>query len=293
MFRIGIIGAENSHAMAFSKLFNGVEGGRPFPDCRVVAIMGEEAEATRKTAETCGIDCVPNRPEEMLGLVDAMMVTSRNGALHLRYSRPFLEAGIPTFVDKPIANDDQEAYEIVRIARKTGAPVMGGSCLKSVPDTLALQARQQELMREGSALGGSVWAPLSFVNPYGNFYFYAAHLVEMAMAIFGPFPNAVQAVENKGNVTALLHYDGYTVSCHYLNGVYHYGATLLHAKGTETRAIDLSDGYRVEAEQFVNMLRTGASHIDPARLIAPISILNAMEAAYLNGHTQIIDYRLR
>ncbi|HML45996.1 MAG TPA: Gfo/Idh/MocA family oxidoreductase [Clostridia bacterium] len=293
MFRIGIIGAENSHAMAFSKLFNGIEGGNPFPDCRVVAIMGEEAEPTRKTAETCGIEFLPERPEEMLGKVDAMMVTSRNGALHLRYARPFLEAGIPTFVDKPIANDDREAYEIVKIALKSGVPVMGGSCLKSVPDTLALQARQRELVREGSAMGGSVWAPLSFVNPYGNFYFYSAHLVEMAMAIFGAFPKAVQAVENKANVTALLHYDDYTVSCHYLNGAYHYGATLLHTKGAETREVDLADAYRMEAEQFVNMLRTGASPIDPARLIAPISILNAMEAAYQNGHTQVIEYRLK
>ena len=147
MYRIGIIGAENSHAMAFSKLFNNVEGDSRFPDCRVVAIMGEDPEATQKTAQTCGIEFLPERPEEMLGKVDAMMVTSRNGALHLRYARPFLEAGIPTFVDKPIANDDREAHEIVKIAVKSGAPVMGGSCLKSMPDTLAIQARQQEIGR--------------------------------------------------------------------------------------------------------------------------------------------------
>lgn len=291
MYRIGIIGAENSHAMAFGKLFNGHVPGLSYPDCRVVAIMGEEEEPTLKTAKDCGIDWIPERAEEMLGKVDAMMVTSRNGALHLRYARPFIEAGIPTFVDKPIANDPLEAYEIINLARRRGTPIMGGSCVKAVPDTLALKSLNERYVAEGTAMGGSVWAPLNFTNPYGNFYFYASHLVEMAMAIFGDYPKAVQAVENHSNVAALLHYDAYTVSCHYLDGAYHYGATILHKKGVETRTISLDDGYRLEAEEFVTMLRTGISPIDTARLVAPVPIMNALEAAYLNGHTQGVRYR--
>ena len=45
MFRIGIIGSENSHAMAFAKIFNGLDPNceTQYPDMRVVAVGGSAA----------------------------------------------------------------------------------------------------------------------------------------------------------------------------------------------------------------------------------------------------------
>ena len=52
MFKIGIIGSENSHAMAFSEIFN-LSG--QYDDIRVVAVYGEESEASQKIADKCGV----------------------------------------------------------------------------------------------------------------------------------------------------------------------------------------------------------------------------------------------
>ena len=52
MFKIGIIGSENSHAAAFSEIFN-LSG--TYDDVRVTAIWGEDMEASRKIAEKCHV----------------------------------------------------------------------------------------------------------------------------------------------------------------------------------------------------------------------------------------------
>ena len=73
MFRVGIIGSENSHAMAFSEIFN-INNKEQYPDIQVVAIYGEDQAASEAVRDKCGVEIMT--PEEMLGKVDAVMVTS-------------------------------------------------------------------------------------------------------------------------------------------------------------------------------------------------------------------------
>jgi hypothetical protein len=54
MIRIGIYGAENSHAMAFSRIFNGDD--LRYADLRVVSIGGEEEEAAQKIMAECNVE---------------------------------------------------------------------------------------------------------------------------------------------------------------------------------------------------------------------------------------------
>ena len=110
MIRVGIIGSENSHAMAFSKIFN-LSG--KYEDMRVVAVYGEERAASEAIQRECGVELVCDHPEEMIGRIDALMVTSRDGKLHFPYAKPFLEAGLPAFIDKPVTRDPLQALELV------------------------------------------------------------------------------------------------------------------------------------------------------------------------------------
>ena len=210
MFKIGIIGSENSHAAAFSEIFN-LSG--TYDDVRVTAIWGEDMEASRKIAEKCHVEIV--RPMDMLREVDAVMVTSRNGALHWGYVRPFIEAGKPAFVDKPLANDYAEAKSIIDLAAEKRVPLVGGSSLKLIADTLALKEAADEAKAKGELLGGNVYAPVSLDNPYGGFYFYSSHLIEIALTIFGYDPVAVNAVKTKAGIAAVLEYAGYAVTLNY------------------------------------------------------------------------------
>ena len=120
MFRVGILGTENSHAMAFAQILNGYkpEFTSQFNDFRVVAVGGIDPEASKNVAEKCGIDTIVNKPEDMVGMVDAVMITCRDGQYHAPYARPFIAAGIPAFIDKPFTSNPEEALALAKLAKE-------------------------------------------------------------------------------------------------------------------------------------------------------------------------------
>ena len=132
MYRIGILGSENSHASAFSEIFNKPDenGAFKYPDCHVVAVGGHYPESNKEVFEKFGLDFIAEKPEDMLGKVDAVMVTARDGKFHPEFARPFVEAGLPMFIDKPFAVDPAEALALVRLAKSKNVPLVGGSSVK-------------------------------------------------------------------------------------------------------------------------------------------------------------------
>ncbi|MFH0965008.1 MAG: Gfo/Idh/MocA family oxidoreductase [Planctomycetota bacterium] len=71
--------------------------------------------------------------DEMVRDVDAAYIADSSapgdGADHLELVRPFLEKGIPCFVDKPIAKTLADAKEIIRLAQAHNTCVMSASIL--------------------------------------------------------------------------------------------------------------------------------------------------------------------
>lgn len=284
MIRIGIFGAENSHAMAFSRIFNGNDPR--YADLRVVAIGGEEEEAAKKIMTECGVEKYVNKPEEMLGFVDAAMITSRDGALHAGYAKPFLEKGMPVFIDKPFTRDIAEAEEIADICRRTGARIMGGSSVKLVPDAITLEkcAKNPE---NGRRLGGCIWAPVNMHNAYGDFWFYASHLTELCLRIFG-IPKSVQAFRNGDDLTCVARFADCDVSLKFNEGAYHYGGTVLMQNAVCAQPIDISDCYALEAEEFAQLVNGGDMPETFEELIAPVCVMDAIVRSLESGSEEKI-----
>ena len=281
MFRVGIIGSENSHAMAFSEIFN-INNKEQYPDIQVVAIFGEDQAASEAVRDKCGAEIMT--PEEMLGKVDAVMVTSRDGALHAKYAKPFIEAGIPAFVDKPLTRNLEEAIELMRLARDKQVPIVGGSSLKYPEDLQELK----KVIEEGELRGADLAAPVSMENPYGGFFFYASHLVEMTMAIFGSNPQKVSACRTADSVTATVRFENCDVTNHFNEGNYHYSATIYTKQQTVFKELDVSKIYQHECDAFAHMLRTGEMEQTYEELVMPVAYIAAIEKAYETGEEQII-----
>lgn len=283
MFRVGILGAENSHAMGFSQIFNGYrEDCRDeFTDIRVVAVGGHYPQANRDVADKCGIDWVVEKPEELLGKVDAIMVTARDGKYHGEFARPFIEAGIPAFIDKPFTSNSREAVELARLAKSKGIPLIGGSSLKMCADVIHLS----EIVTEQSDLlcSGDVTAPISLQNEYGGFWFYSAHLVEICLRIFGQNPEWVWASQNGRGVTAVLHYPAFEVTHHFTEGAYQYAATLNMKKEVIHQPVDITDFTLLECRSFAKMLRTGEMDFTYEELVRPVFVLDAIEQSIRSG----------
>ena len=116
MFRIGILGSDNSHAQHFARLCNveKVYGD----DVRIVAIYGNDDDPnhTKEVAEKGEIPFIANNPEEFMGKVDAVMVVYRRGSLHVPHILPFIEAGYPVWIDKPITSSPEDIDKLIKQA---------------------------------------------------------------------------------------------------------------------------------------------------------------------------------
>ena len=297
MFRIGLLGSENSHADIFSKLFNGYsdEVIGEFEDIQVVATYSKYPGVDEKLKAKYNIEMIAESPEDMLGKVDAVIVTARDGADHGKFVRPFIEAGIPAFIDKPFTIDEDEAIELARLARDKGVPLCGGSSLKICPVTRAAINFMKDHREQ--VIGAFVKAPVSMENEYGGFYFYSSHLAEMVLPVFGYYPEWVAASENKHGVSVIVHYDEYDVVCLYTDGRWDYEINITTAEELDKekrdnpqfrQLVSLDLAFHEEARTVARMLRTGNMDHTYEELVQPVMFLNAVERAMKSGQRETI-----
>lgn len=284
MFKIGIIGAENSHAKKFATLFRDEP---EFADMKIVAVGGHYPESNQKICEDFGIDYIVDKPEDMIGKVDAVIITARDGIYHAGFGRPFIEAGIPMFMDKPFTVDPMEALELAREAKKRGVPMVGGSTLRCSYDTMMLA---NEVKAKGADVkGGTVSAPIMMDSPYSGFFFYASHLTEASLKIFGYDPKTVTAFRKGNDVTAYVEYDRYAVTNHYNDNCMSYFGQVFSKDGIYSRNIEYSLASKVMATDFANMLRYGVMAESYENLVYPVFYMNAVKKSFETGKTVEIE----
>ena len=293
MFRIGILGSDNSHAEIFSKLVNLPDentGEIPFPDMKVTCILGLDAARTRQVADDGKIGFIADTPDEMMGRVDAVMTVFRHGDLHRQYAMPFISAGIPTWVDKPFALKNEDARAMLEEAARCGTLLTGGSTCKHTYDVAALKNAYRNGSRAGRIHAAVMNFPATVENEYGGIDFYGAHLAEMAMEVFGHDAISVAATETKGNVTAIVKYDALQLVLHFLPDCKSYHALLYGDEGTVFREIDITHCYVKGFESFAAMLRTGKPPQQPVQLYAPVALMNAVRESLGTGHEVLLTH---
>ena len=283
MIKIGIIGGENSHADCFANYFNMPgAGNRNDPRYRVTAVAGNYPEANKKLADYYGLDFIGEKPEDLLGKVDAVMVTARDGKFHKEFAEPFIRRGMPVFVDKPFTADYREALGLIALAKESGSLLSGGSSVKLSGDVEILA---NVVRTKGDAIhGGGVTAPVVIGSEHSGFWFYASHLAEVTLAVFGGDVKAVWAARKGGDVAAVLEYDRYLVTNHYAGECYaSYQATVIAKERNYTREIDFSLCFGRECENFVNMIETGRMPETYGQLVRPVAVMDALVRSYRSG----------
>ena len=277
MYKIGIIGSDSSHATAFSALINKPSketGELLFPDCIVTGIYGEDLEKTREIADKCSISFVAEAPEDLMDKVDAVMVVLRHGDLHKEYAMPFIQRGIPTWIDKPFTLREEEAMELIEAAKEANTLLTGGSTCRHAPEIK--RAREERIKGEkiGKIKNGFLSFLTDFNSLYGGAAFYGSHLLEMALEIFGDEVIKVSAVKSNGGMTAVLTYEGYEATLSFQEDVAGCPLLLMGDKGIYYDQVNMSEVYKHGLQSFITMLRTGIPPIPPERLVVSVRIFN-------------------
>lgn len=266
MIRIGIIGTENSHAAGFSRYIKSSLSDR----ARVVGLMGDGAEAL---AEEIGADFVAVSPEDFVGKVDAMMVTSRRGSEHYKYIAPFVRMGMPVFVDKPFTSDPEEAKQLIAEIEKSGSLVLGGSGCKFAADVQKIKQRVAELREKGELRSASITFNVIPDSIYDGFWFYAAHLVEITLEIFGRNFDDMQVVPCGKHVVVTLSYGDEAIVMTYVAGTSKYACSLYGKSTVDFYDISISDIMAKEGEHFVEMIETGKMPAPASDYLLPVELI--------------------
>ena len=158
MINIGILGMTegNAHPYSWPAIINGqfdereiIQIGYPavaaylkankntigITDARVTHVWAQDKEIAGSIAKTTGIAHIAARYEDMIGQVDAVMLLRGDTENHVAMARPFIDAGIPIFIDKPLASTSKElAYFSGENAR--GKLIMSCSSMRYSPEAL-------------------------------------------------------------------------------------------------------------------------------------------------------------
>ena len=288
MYKIAILGCENSHADSFLEF---IEKDKEFSDVEVIGVYSDDMEASRKLSERFNVKALENF-DDAKDEADGVMVTARHGKHHLEYVKPYLEKGIPVFMDKPITISEGDAKEMAELFKKYGNKFTGGSSLKLAPMVKEMKERHEKAKEtEGKTIGGVVRAPLDPQNPYGDFYFYSQHLVEVVCEVFGSYPQSVKAFEKNNHVSVVFRFCDFDVFGFYGASSSHYNITRFSLNDTETEKIVLTeDVFREEFSHFYSLLKKEDVKQDIKRFMAPVYILNAIEKSFKNGTEEYINW---
>lgn len=284
MIRVGIVGTNTSHAGVFAGLLNGRDGAPPAVDgAHVVGVWssGEEGlsgmhDDAATMVTTYGIDRAVNEPSELIGEIDLALVLDDldGGSLHPELARPFLEAGIATYVDKPMALSVREAEDLYDLAEAKGTPLMSCSALRFASE---LDALRHESVGEVSTLIS--------VGP-GDWYNYGIHAVEAALAVLGHGARWVQRYASETRDLAVV---GDESGPRIMIGTLRDAGTGFHLTAfgsggrAETEVSDYADFYGNTMRAAVEMARTGTSPIDRQATLEVLGILAAGEQSATTG----------
>ena len=288
MKKIAILGCDNSHANNFLEfIFN----NEKYSDVEVVGVYSNEAAAAKALNEKYGVRILENYTEA-LGKIDGLIITARHGDLHYEYAKPYLDSGIPMFIDKPVTISEADATEFMNALKRRSVKVSGGSSLKHDYNVKLLKKEREE-NEGGATLGGFVRAPLNLDNIYGGFYFYAPHLVEIVLEVFGRYPVSVYA-ERNGKITSVrFRYDEFLVNGTFVNDNYVYYACRFSektVKGAELASTKENNWFEGEFDEFYSMLHGEESPSSYEDLFSSVYVMSAIERSLLCGTEQKVNY---
>ena len=190
--RAGMIGLDTSHCVAFTKLLQDPQASGDLKDLKIVAAYPggspdipssrDRLKGFTEQMRGMGVEIVDSI-DELLRRVDAVLLMSVDGRVHLAQARPVIAAGKPLFIDKPMAASLADGAEIFRLARQHHVPCFSSSSLRF---SSGFQAVRQKRSPLGQVRNCVAWSPLHLEPHHPDLFWYGIHGVEGLYTIMGP-----------------------------------------------------------------------------------------------------------
>ncbi|HLA85971.1 MAG TPA: Gfo/Idh/MocA family oxidoreductase [Thermoguttaceae bacterium] len=285
--RAGIIGADTSHAVAFTKIFNNPKVKGPLAGVRVVAVYpGGSADipSSRERVEEytgqlrkMGVEACGSI-DELIGKVDVVLLESVDGRTHLEQVRPVIEAGKPVFIDKPVAASLVDAIRIYRLAKQRDVPIFSASALRF--------ARAFQRMRTnppgGKVVGCTAFSPCHLEPHHPDLFWYGVHGVETLYTIMGPGCETVTRFRTPREEVVVGQWgDGRIGTFRGLHDGLNYGAVVFGSRGV--RYSDRFEGYAPLVVEIAQFFSSGKPPVSAEETLEMFAFMEAADESKRQG----------
>ncbi|MCE5270581.1 hypothetical protein LLH00_04785 [bacterium] len=181
--RLGLVQLDTSHPDSISAAL------KERTDIQIAAVFDRGLvygpERTAAYAADNGVKHVCKTLEEMVPLVDVAMVLGVDWDNHVSDAEPFIRAGVPVFIDKPVVGCEADARRLLELRTKYLTPVFGGSTYRYNEAFLALKEKMSHL-EDKVAL--TVYGKINSHsrNDMLDLMYYGIHGVETMSEVLGP-----------------------------------------------------------------------------------------------------------
>jgi hypothetical protein len=282
--RVGIIGLDTSHVVEFTKVLNDVSSPDHVPGARVVAAYkggspDVEASASRierftaQLRDQWKVEIVPAIPA-LCSKVDAVLLESVDGRVHLEQVKPVLAAKKRVFIDKPLAASVEDAREIARLAREAGVPWFSSSSLRFAPDFRSLRNNPQL----DEILGCDAYGPSPTEPHHPDLFWYGIHGVEILFTLMGTGCESVTRVYTPEADVVVGKWKGGRLGTFrgIRAGKRGFGATVFGSDGIGASHPERT-GYRPLLVEIVKFFKTGVPPVSPEETLEIFAFMQAAE----------------
>ena len=293
--RVGIIGLDTSHSIAFTKALNGSDAGETYLGYKIVAAYPfgsreivssfERIPGYTEEVKKYGVEIV-NSIDDLLPKVDVVMLETNDGRLHLEQALQVIKAGKRMFIDKPVTASLADAILLYEAAKKHDVPVFSSSSLRYITG-------MDELLsgKIGKILGAETYSPAKLEKTHPDLFWYGIHGIETLFTAMGTGCKSVVRISNADTDLVVGSWNDGRIGTFrgIRKGKLDYGGTIFGEKGIQSFG-----NYAGYDSLLVQIIRFFDSGIVPVKPEETLEILAFMEAADLskanNGAAVELDF---
>lgn len=280
--KIGIIGLDTTHAIAFTKAFNnttpvaGLEGMKvvaAFPQASPdIALNQQRLPGFTEQVKNLGVEIVESI-DALLAKVDVVLLESNDGRPHLAQALPVLKAGKKIFIDKPLAASLADGMRIFNEAKKYNAPVFSASSLRFMEN--AQQIANEKVL--GAVLGADTFSPAALEKTHPDLFWYGIHGIETLYTVMGTGCNTVTRFNSPDMDVVVGKWEDGRIGTFRgtRKGPDDFGGRVFGEKGN--MVLGPFKGYEPLLLQIATFFRTGVSPVKPEETLEILAFMEAAE----------------
>lgn len=285
--RVGIIGLDTSHAIAFTKALNATNPVPEYAGLRVVAAYPKGspdiASSTNRVPEyiekvrALGVEIV-GTIDDLLAKSDVVLLESNDGRPHLEQALPVFKAGKRVFIDKPVAGSLAQCVALYDAAARYHTPMFSASSLR-----YTVKLGEIASGKFGPVVGAETYGPCSLEPTHPDLFWYGIHGVEMLFALMGPSCESVVRISTPGTDVAVGTWLDGRVGSFRGNraSTYAFGADVFFAKSIQR--VDDYKGYDLLLGEIVKFFKTGVAPVRPEETVALFAFMEAADESKRRG----------